>query len=71
MKEFAIVFKILRKISMALIANGIIALIVSALIIIYPRFLNLLVAIILLATAIIFFGLAHFIWKHSKLTIKL
>lgn len=71
MKEIKIVFKIIRKVAAALIANGIIAVLLGILIIAFPVLLVYFVALALFVSAIIFFGLGYYIYKHSKITFRL
>jgi len=70
MEKIEVVFKIIKNIVYGLVIEGLCAILMGVLILIYPNLLGILVGILLIITGIIALLLAIKLSKYIKLTIK-
>lgn len=70
MEKLEIVFKFIRHIAWALVAEGLITIVLGILILAYPSLLIVLVSTILIVTGIISLIVAKKAYSYSKLEIK-
>ncbi len=71
MQQIEIVSKFIKNFVWGAVLEGILIILTAILILIYPKFLNILVACILIASGIICFIIAARAYKYSKLEIEL
>lgn len=71
MDDIKIVFKFIRNIAKTLLWEGLLILVVGALIFIYPELLGMLVGVFLIITGIVCLVLAAKVNSYSKIKIEL
>lgn len=67
MQKFEIVIKFMRHIAIALLLEGILAIILGVLILLYPELLAILVGLFLIMSGFVSFASAYKVNKYSKI----
>ncbi|HOK21004.1 MAG TPA: hypothetical protein PLB74_01050 [Candidatus Paceibacterota bacterium] len=71
MRQIEIVSKFIKNFVWSMVLEGILIIVTAVLILVYPQFLNILVACILIISGIICFVVAARAHKYSKIEIEL
>jgi len=71
MQQIEIVSKFIKNFVWGAVLEGILIILTAILILIYPKFLNILVACILIASAIVCFIIAAKAHRYSKIEVEL
>lgn len=71
MEKIEIVLGFMRHIAMALVLEGILAILLGVLILVYPELLSLLVGLFLIGSGVLSFASAMKVYRFSKFKIEL
>lgn len=71
MEKIEIVFGFMRHIAISLILEGLLAIVLGVLILVYPDLLGILVGLFLIMTGFVSFASAYKVNKYSKLKFEL
>jgi len=71
MKKIEIVLRFMRHIAMSLVLEGLLAILLGVLILLYPELLSLLVGLFLIATGVVSFASAAKVYHYSKIRFEI
>lgn len=71
MHKIEIVLNFMRHIAISLIFEGILAILLGVLVLMYPEFLNFLVGLFLIGSGVVSFASAMKVYQYSKFKIEL
>lgn len=71
MEKIEIVLSFMRHIAISLVFEGILAVLLGVLVLVYPELLSLLVGLFLIASGVVSFASAMKVYKYSKIRIGL